>query len=137
MKIKTVFLILALAVTTAMAQGGGRGRGPGYKYDASTETKITGSIEQINTTDTMCHTGTHLMVKTDTTEMEVGLGPAQFLKDQKLELKKGDTVEVIGTTATTSQGKVFIARQIATGGKTVTLRDEKGTPAWARGMCRP
>ena len=120
-----------------MAQGGGWGRGPGYKYDASTETKITGSIEQINTTDTMCHTGTHLMVKTDTTEMEVGLGPAQFLKDQKLELKKGDTVEVIGALATTKQGKVFIARQITTGGKTVTLRDEKGTPAWARGMCRP
>jgi hypothetical protein len=101
MKIKTVLLILALAVTTAMAQGGGRGRGPGYKYDASTEIKITGSIEQINTTDTMCHTRTHLMVKTDTTEMEVGLGPAQFLRDQKLELKKGDTVEVIGATATT------------------------------------
>ena len=77
------------------------------------------------------------MVKTDTTEMEVGLGPAQFLKDQKLELKKGDTVEVIGATATTSRGKIFIARQITTGGKTVTLRDEKGTPAWPRGMCRP
>jgi len=79
MKIKTVLLILALAVTSAMAQGGGRGRGPGYSYDPSTETKITGSIEQIKTTDTMCHTGTHLMVKTDTAETEVGLGPAHFL----------------------------------------------------------
>ena len=44
---------------------------------------------------------------------------------------------MIGATATTKQGKVFIARQITTGGKTVTLRDEKGTPAWAHGMCRP
>ena len=137
MKIKTVLLILALAVTSAMAQGGGRGRGPGYSYDPSTETKITGSIEQIKTTDTMCHTGTHLMVKTDTAETEVGLGPAHFLKDQKLELKRGNSVEVIGALATTKQGKVFIARQIATGGKTVSLRDEKGTPAWPRGMCRP
>ena len=137
MKIKTVLLILALAVTTAMAQAGGRGRGPGYKYDPSTETKITGSIEQINTTNAMCHTGTHLKVKTDTTEMEVGPGPTQFLQDQKLELKKGDTVEVIGSMATTRQGKIFIARQITAGGKTVTLRDEKGTPAWPRGMCRP
>jgi hypothetical protein len=68
---------------------------------------------------------------------EVGLGPTHFLKDQKLELKKGDTVEVIGATATTRQGKVFIARQITTGGKTVILRDEKGTPAWPSGMCRP
>ena len=137
MKIKTVFFILALAATTAMAQGGGGGRGPGYRYDPSAETKITGSIEQIKTTDTMCHTGTHLMVKTDTAETEVGLGPTQFLKDQKLKLKKGDTVEVTGATATTAQGKVFIARQITTGGKTVTLRDEKGTPTWPRGMCRP
>lgn len=138
MKANSLLLILALGVATAVAQRGGMGPGPGFKYDASAETKLTGTIEQINTIDAMCHTGTHLVLKTDKGNVEVGLGPAQFLEDQKLELKKGQTVEVVGakTTMGMGHGEMFVARQITTAGKTVTLRDEKGVPAWPRGTCR-
>lgn len=134
MKAKSLLLILALTVAAAMAQRGGMGPGPGFKYDASTETKLTGSIEQINTVDAMCHTGTHVVLKTNKGNVEIALGPSQFLADQKLELKKGETADVVGAKATT--GAMFIARQITSGGKTVTLRDEKGIPAWPRVMCR-
>lgn len=134
MKAKSLLLILALTVAAAMAQRGGMGPGPGFKYDASTETKLTGSIEQINTVDAMCHTGTHVVLKTNKGNVEIALGPSQFLADQKLELKKGETADVVGAKATT--GEMFIARQITSGGKTVTLRDEKGIPAWPRVMCR-
>ena len=149
MRIKALILVVALAVATAVAQGGSRGpgggpggqgcmgqggmgQGPGFKYDPSAETRLTGSIEEINTVGGM---GTHMVLKTNQGNVEVALGPSQFLKDQSLQLNKGDRVEVTGAKTTTRRGEMFIARQITSGGKTVTLRNEKGVPAWSNGMC--
>jgi hypothetical protein len=90
MKATSLLLIVVLAVASGVAQRGGSDPGPGFKYDAGAETKLTGTIEQINTMDTMCHTGTHLVLKTDKGDVEVALGPSQFLEDQKLELRISD-----------------------------------------------
>jgi hypothetical protein len=138
MKVKAILVLLAIAVSTAVAQrGGGMGPGPRTQYDASKETKITGTIEEIKTMDTMCAAGTHLVVKTETGNVEVGVGPSQFLQEKKLDLKKGDKVEILGAkTQTRRMGEIFVARQITSGDQTLTLRDEKGIPAWPRGLCR-
>lgn len=134
MKRKSLLLLLALAAAVALAQTRGKGQGP--MYDPSAEATITGTIEEIQTLDMMCQSGTHLTVKTDKGNTEVALGPTKFLADQKLELKKGDQVQVVGAKTSTRRGEVFMARQIISGGKTVTLRDDKGVPSWPRGMCR-
>lgn len=136
MRTKALILMVTFAVAAAVAQRGGMGYGPGFKYDPSAETKLTGTIQEINTMDTMCQNGTHLVLKTDKGNLEAPLGPSQFLKDQSLQLKKGDKVEVTGVKTTMRMGEMFIVRQITSGGKTVTLRDEKGVPAWSRGFCR-
>jgi len=136
MKAKALILMVAFAVAAAVAQRGGMGYGPGFKYDPSAETKLTGTIEEINTMDMMCQNGTHLVLKTDKGNMEAALGPSQFLKDQSLQLKKGDKVEVKGVKTTMRRGEVFIVRQITSGDKTVTLRNEKGAPAWSGGFCK-
>jgi hypothetical protein len=134
MKSRSLMLLLALAATVALAQNRGKGQGP--MYDPSTEATITGTIEQIQTLDMMCQSGTHLTVKTDKGNTEVALGPTKFLADQKLELKKGDQVQIVGAKANTKRGEMFVARQVTNDGKTVTLRDDKGVPSWPRGMCR-
>lgn len=156
MRTKAILLIVAVAMATAVAQRGGTGpgggpagqgcmgqggmgqggmgQGPGFKYDPSTETRLNGSIEEINTRGGGM--GTHLVVKTNQGNVEVALGPSRFLKDQSLQLNKGDRIEVTGAKTTTRRGEMFIARQITSAGKTVTLRDEKGVPAWSNGMCR-
>lgn len=136
MKTKVLILIMVFAVTTAVAQGR-RGPGPGSRYDTKTETTVTGTIDQINQQDSFCPGGgTHLVLKTDKGNMDVRLGPTKFLGDQKFELKKGDSVQVIGSKLDSKAGEFIIARQITSGGKTLTLRNEKGFPAWPRGMCR-
>jgi len=136
MKTKLLIVMMALAVTAALAQGR-RGRGPGPGYDPKTETTISGTIDQINQQDSFCPGGgTHLVVKTDKGSMEVRLGPTKFIEDQKFELKKGDTVQVIGSKLDSKAGEFLIARQVTSGGKTLTLRNEKGFPAWPRGVCR-
>jgi hypothetical protein len=119
-----------------MAQPQGKGQGPMFRYDASTEATITGTIAEIQILDSMCQSGTHITIKTDKGSTEVALGPSKFLADQKFELKKGDQVEVVDAKANTRRGEMFVARQISSGGKTVTLRDDKGTPSWPRGTCR-
>lgn len=136
MKSKSLLFLLALVTTVALAQNQGKGQGPMSRYDPSTEATITGTIEEIQTLDTMCHSGTHLTVKTDKGNTEVALGPTKFLADQKFELKKGDQVQIVGAKANTRRGEMFMARQVTSGGKTVTLRDDKGMPSWPRGMCR-
>lgn len=138
MKVKALLLIVALAVVTAVAQRGGMGpggmgQGRGFKYDPSAETKLTGTIEEIKTIGACA---THLVVKTDAGNTDVALGPSTFLKDQGLELKKGDQVDVTGVKTTMRRGDIFITRQITVSGKTVNLRDEKGLPAWPRGTCK-
>lgn len=136
MKSKTLVLLLALATAVAIAQPQHKGQGPMFRYDASTEATITGTVAEIQTLDSMCQSGTHITVKTDKGNTEVALGPAKFLGDQKFELKKGDQVQLVGAKANTRHGEMFVARQISSGGKTVTLRDESGTPSWPRGTCQ-
>jgi hypothetical protein len=136
MKRKSLMLLVALVATVALAQTRGKGQGPMFRYDPSTETTITGTIEEIHTLDSMCQSGTHLMVKTDKGNTEVALGPTKFLADQKLELKKGDQVQIVGANTNNRRGEMFVARQITSSGKTVKLRDDKGVPSWPAGTCR-
>lgn len=39
----------------------------------------------------------HLLLKTDTDTVRVHLGPPAFLNDQKVEIRKGDALEVTGS----------------------------------------
>ncbi len=143
MRVRALLFLVVAAVLSMAAQQGGMGQGPGPKgpgrgmqYDPAKETKITGTIEEIKTIDTMCHGGTHVVLKTAQGNVEVGLGPSKFLEQQKLELKKGDTLEVTGQKITRPVGDIFVARQVTNAGKTFDLRDAKGIPAWPRGACR-
>ena len=113
-----------------------RAKAPMFRYDPSTETTITGTIEEIHTLDSMCQSGTHLMVKTDKGNTEVALGPTKFLADQKVELKKGDQVQIVGANTNNRRGEMFVARQITSSGKTVKLRDDRGVSSWPAGTCR-
>ncbi len=65
-------------------------------------------------------------------EVLVLLGPAWYMKNQKLECSSGEEVK-IETYRTTIAGKDYlIARSIECDGKRVELMDEKGSPAWDR-----
>ncbi|HSM86435.1 MAG TPA: hypothetical protein VLT16_09805 [Candidatus Limnocylindrales bacterium] len=133
MKTKALIFLVAFTVTSALAQGRW-GAGPGPRYDSNHEVTISGTIEQINELVGNC--GTHLVVKTDQGNMEVRLGPTKYLEDQKFELKKDEPIQVTGSKLGSASGAFVIARRISSGGKDLTLRDEKGFPAWPRGLCR-
>jgi hypothetical protein len=73
-----------------------------------------------------------LLLKTDTEIVEIYLGPAAFLSDQKVDIDKGDTVEVIGSRVTRGDSEeVVLAREVRKGNDAWTLRDAAGQPLWS------
>lgn len=131
--------IVAAAVLSwslpATAQPPGGRRGPGPRYDPSTEVTLSGTAQEVRDMPSPS-TGTHIMLKTDSETVEVHLGPSSFLADQKLELKAGDAVTIIGSRVKIAGADAIIAREVRSGARTVTLRDARGFPRWSRGPRR-
>jgi hypothetical protein len=73
------------------------------------------------------------MLKTDKETIEVMLGPSFYLREHKIELVKGDSVEVVGSRITMAASPALIAREIRKGETSVTLRDPNGRPLWRMG----
>jgi hypothetical protein len=99
-----------------------RGRGAGSPmYDSTSEVRITGTVERIETIAGMMGRGrgamggTHLIVKTATETLEVHLGPTAYLTEEKIVLAQGDTLEIFGSRVTMAGKTVLLAREIAKG----------------------
>jgi hypothetical protein len=81
-------------------------------------TTITGTLEQ--------H-GDEWGLKEGTTSYELHLGPADYRINEGLVLNHGDLATVKGYV----YGSDIAVTEIEAGGKTITLRDETGRPAWS------
>ena len=132
--IATTILLGAVAVS---AQGPGEARKGMRMYDPATETIFKGTINAITEGACCQMTGTHLTVKTDEGVREVMLGPSQFIASKGFSFSNGESIEVTGSKVTVGGTEYVIAREVIKDGKTLTLRDKKGTPDWAgRGIGR-
>jgi hypothetical protein len=119
-------------------------------YDTKTETTLKGTVEDVKTVSGMMGgsgpmgrggrtgmpgmammQGTHLILKTDTETIEVHLGPSAYLKDQKIEMAKGDTLEIVGSRVKIGESDALLAREIRKGETSWTLRDADGRPRWS------
>ena len=129
-----VAAVAAFAVVPAYAQlaaGSERGiRG----YNPATEVTVKGTVEEVRqVSGRMGWSGTHLTVKTDKETLDVHLGPADFVAAGKLEIAKGDQVEVTGSRVKYEGADALLAREVRKGEKVLTLRDVRGIPLWPRG----
>jgi DNA/RNA endonuclease YhcR with UshA esterase domain len=137
--VSTIFLFAVPAFAQA---GGGMGQGQGMRmnmprYDASTVVTVKGTVqdvqEGISAGRMRSRGGLHLLLKTDTESYTVLVGPAQFVKDKGFTFAKDDAIEVTGSKVKFNDKDAIIAREIKKADKTLTLRDEKGVPAWSMG----
>jgi hypothetical protein len=138
--------------STVLAQHGpGRhGRGPGAHdgpaYDAKSEATFKGTVADVKTgrsaldrliqihTLGQGQTGVQekqLLLKTDTGTVEIELGPTTFLNAKKVEIRKGDALEVTGSRVTIGESHVVLAREIRKGENVWALRDATGQPLWS------
>lgn len=100
-------------------------------FDTRTETRVTGSVEAVNTRPGPdgCEGGTHLTVKTATESIDVHLGPTAWLREQGVDLAVGDVVDIVGWRVTMSGAPGLLARDITKGATTWKLRPD----AWRSG----
>jgi hypothetical protein len=105
----------------------------GLKYDKSTETTVYGTVEEVQDFDcpvSMAY-GNHLVIKTLTGQVVVHTAPVKFLKTYQFDLKKGDTLEVLGSKQKDAAGRdTVVAREVVRERATFRFRDEKGKPYW-------
>ena len=102
----------------------------GPKYDLTNEVKLKGTIEEIKTVPGE-YEGVHVMLKTASDTILVHLAPDAFLKMLEFTVAKGDALEVTGCKITGDMGPEVLAREVVNGNNSLTLRDKKGSPAWA------
>jgi len=102
-------------------------------YNPQTVTTVKGAVNGLGTMPPSGGpTATRSAVlKTDRGNITVYLGPDWYLDQQKISLKAGDKLAVTGSKVTLGGQPAIIAKDLKKGGgKTVTLRDDKGVPAW-------
>ncbi len=74
-----------------------------------------------------------MIVKSDAGTFDAHLGPTRFLEKNKFIFAKGDQVEIIGSKVEMDGADALLAREVKKGGKTLTLRNAQGVPAWSGG----
>lgn len=124
-----VVTVVSSLLPVALAQKP-KAKDTGPKYDAASEVKIKGVVEEIREVPGQWE-GTHLVVKTSSATVIVHVGPTAFLKEMEMTFNKGDQVEVVGAKAPDTTEEEILAREIVAGNNSMTLRDAKGIPIWA------
>ncbi|MBW1952009.1 MAG: DNA-binding protein [Deltaproteobacteria bacterium] len=152
MQSKKLTGLMILALTLALAcpvlaqpRGGGPGTGQGPMgprfYDTKTVTTVKGTVEKLETAPSMGRRGRkgmqwqELVLKTDKETLNVHLGPVGYAREQGLEPKVGDVIEVTGSKITRGQKTILLASEIKAGDKVLKLRDEQGFPLWRGWRC--
>lgn len=131
----TALAISALAMLVALpvwAQGQGR-HGRAHHYNPATEVRETGTVEDVReVTGNRGWSGTHILLKTDKEDLDVHLGPTEFLARSGFTFAKGDHIEVLGSRVNVGATDALLAREVQKDGKTLVLRDANGIPKWSR-----
>ena len=125
-------VLLSISAVAAVAQGPGYGRHSGM-YDPKTEVTMTGTVDDVLQRNCMGNqNGVHLLLKSESENVEVCVGPASFIQQKGFSFAKGDKLEIVGSRTKVAGKDVVIARQITKESQTLTLRDSQGMPAWSR-----
>jgi hypothetical protein len=101
------------------------------KYDAATETKLKGAVQELKFVPPSGGKPVgYLVVKSGADSVQVFLAPKSFLDDMGASFKAGDEVEVTGSKVKQDGTDLILAREVAKGNDTLTLRFKDGKPAW-------
>ncbi len=77
--------------------------------------------------------GLHITVDTGAETVPVHLGPVWFFVRQKLQLRSGDDVEIIGSRVTVEGNPAVIAARLTHSDQVVRLRWTDERPVWRHG----
>jgi hypothetical protein len=137
-----VFVLSIVSAGNAFAQRGMKWRGtsgwgPGGQYqkmyDPKTVETVTGVVKRVDEIMPMkgMSYGVHLLLKSDSEEVAVHLGPAWYVTNQDVSIEVGEKIAVTGSKVMFEGKPAVIAAQVKKGDEVLTLRDENGFPMWS------
>ena len=127
---------LVLAVSVLMSARSYSQNGGGPKYDAATETKMKGTVEELKLPEKGHDKEiVHLVMKNGDETVDIYLCPKSFMDDMGVTFTKGDEIAFTGSKVKVKEGgaDMVLAREVVKGQDTLTLRDDKGKPVWVLG----
>lgn len=134
-KISFVIIVFLLWSSLVFSQPGrGLNQGAMTKlYNTTTEMTVEGKITKVEVADSGYgrFPGTIVNLKTKDKEVKVYVAPNWYLNDEKIELKKDQSLKVTGSKVTHNKEELLITRTMKFDDKEVNIRDSKGFPLWA------
>lgn len=104
------------------------------KYDASTETKMKGTIEDLKLPEKGHEKDiVHLVMKNGDQTVDIYLCPKSFMDDMGVTFTKGEEISFTGSKVKQDGADMVLARELVKGQDTLVLRDDKGKPVWILG----
>ena len=101
------------------------------KYDASTETKMKGTVEDLKIPEKGHEKEiVHLVMKNGDQTLDIYLCPKSFIDEMGITFSKGDEISFTGSKITLGGSEMMLAREVVKGQDTLVLRDDKGKPVW-------
>jgi hypothetical protein len=129
---------MAVALATALIGAGIVGAQTAPQADASLyqvgrETNLVGTVSSVVEDSKTGPLGTHVLVQSASGLVDVHVGSSKYLELNKLNLKSGDSVRIIGENFAVGTDTVFFARIVQDGTAAVAVRSPKGMPLWKNG----
>jgi hypothetical protein len=129
---------MAKALATALAAAGIAGAQTAPQadfslYQVGRETNLVGTVSSVVEDSKTGPLGTHVMVQSGSGLVDVHVGSSKYLALNKLNLKSGDSVRIIGENFAVGTDTVFYARIVQDGTAAVAVRSPKGAPLWKNG----
>src|SRR6202041_246463 len=103
------------------------------QYQVGREVSLVGTISSVVENSKTGPLGTHVMVQSPSGLVDVHVGSARYLEMNKLNLKSGDSVRIVGENFTVGADTVFFARIVQDGTAAVAVRSPKAAPLWQNG----
>jgi hypothetical protein len=122
-------LLVAVALPAVAAPGSKGTHLPSrFAYDKAHEITFNGTISQVvsHPAKGTLPLGTHLMVASSGTTRDVHLGSLLSKEVTETVLRPGQPVQIVGMNMTLRGKSVVLARQVITGGRLITVRNENG-----------
>ena len=129
-------IILILLWSSLVFSQPGRGLNQGAMttlYNAASETKVEGKIGKVEVADSGYgrFPGTVVNLKTKDKAVKVYIAPNWYLNNEKIQLKKDQSLTITGSKVTHNNKPLIITRTMKYDGKEITIRDSNGFPVWA------
>ena len=130
------WMATALAAVLAAAGSVGAQTAPqaeASQYQVGREVTLVGTVSSVVENSKTGPLGTHVVVQSASGLVDVHVGSAKYLEMNKLSLKTGDSVRIIGENFAVGTEIVFYARIVQDGTTAIAVRSPKGMPLWKNG----